>query len=183
MVITSGKDWTKELIEYLQSFAVAGVLAAVIILFIAQSFVVKGESMEPSLHDGERLLIEKITYRFGDPHRGDIVVLKTNTKEKYIKRVIGVPGDIIEIKNNRTYVNGRVISDDFTLEGTADPIGGTWPTYKVPKGKYFVMGDNRNHSDDSRLSVGYLPKRDIVGRACFRYFPLNKIEVLRRPQI
>lgn len=186
MVHTSKSDLTKEIIEYAQSIAVAGLLAAIIIIFIAQSFVVRGESMEATLHDGQRLLIEKISYRFHEPSRGDIIVLKTTTKERYIKRVIGLPGDTIQVKaDGYTYVNSRRVTNDFTLEGTR----GIWPPpqegtqYRVPKDHVFVMGDNRNHSDDSRLSVGYLAEKSIVGRACVRFWPPTAIGLVRRPDM
>jgi signal peptidase I, bacterial type len=133
VVLTPETNIKKEIIEYAQSIAVAIVLAAVIILFIAQTFVVRGESMESTLHDGERLIIEKVTYRFREPKRGDIVVVNTNTPEKYIKRVIGLPGDSIKIENNHVYVNGRQVSDGFTLEGTRDSDTGAWPKYKFPR--------------------------------------------------
>ena len=180
MVHTPDKNLTKEIIEYAQSIAVAGVLAAIIMIFIAQSFVVRGESMESTLHDGERLLIEKVSYRFREPSRGDIIVLKTNTKERFIKRVIGLPGDKVEVKaDGYTYVNGRKLTNTFTLEGTRGISG----PYKVPQKHVFVMGDNRNHSDDSRMSVGYLPDGWIVGRACVRFWPLLEIGLVRRPSM
>ena len=104
-----------EIIEYIQAFAIAIVLAAFIITFIAQSFVVEGSSMEPSLHNRERLLVNKLVYRFRKPAYGDIVVFRypANPKRRFIKRVIGVPGDKVEVRNGYVLLNGRVLDENI----------------------------------------------------------------------
>ncbi|HHW13923.1 MAG TPA: signal peptidase I [Firmicutes bacterium] len=166
--------------EYVEAIVMAVVLAAFIMTFIARSFSVEGHSMEPTLHNGERLLVDELTYRFRDPARGEIVVLRfpADPRMRFIKRVIGVPGDTILLQNGRVYLNGRPLEEGYI----AEPVAGDFGPYVVPPGSYFVLGDNRNHSEDSRFqAVGYVPKRLIVGRAILRYWPPTRIGIVRRP--
>lgn len=164
--------------ELIQSLVIAAVLAFLIITFVAQSFVVDGRSMEPTLHDGERLFVNKFIYRFHPPERGDIIVFspRGDTDKKYIKRVIGLPGETIEIKDGETYVNGELIKEEYINESTDGDFG----TYKVPEESVFVMGDNRNHSADSRYPsiVGYVEYNSIAGKAFWVYWPINKMRVI-----
>ena len=171
--------------EYAEALLISVVLAAVIIVFIAQSFLVEGSSMEPSFHDGQRLMVEKVSYRFTEPNRGDVVVFRYpgDPRRKFIKRIIGLPGDEITIKNGYLHINGQRIEENY-ING---PTYGTYsaPTFGpvlVPEGHYFVLGDNRRNSDDSRYpDVGFVPRRYLVGRAMFVYWPLNQISWIRRP--
>lgn len=166
--------------EYVESILLAVVISCIIIIFFVQSYIVSGASMEPTLYDGERLLVDKITYRFSEPRRGDIVVLDTNKPgPPYIKRIIGISGDHIEIRGGEVYLNGKMLNEPYIKEKTWLASG----SFDVPHGKYFVMGDNRNHSEDSRLGVGYLDKKQIRGRALFRYFPFNRLKHFKRPQL
>jgi len=170
-----------EIIEYVQAFAVAIVLAAFIITFIAQSFVVEGSSMEPSLHNRERLLVNKLVYRFRKPERGDVVVFRypANPKRRFIKRVIGVPGDEVEVRDGFVILNGMTLDEDYTLDLTYGYFG----PKTVPDGHYFVLGDNRNNSDDSRYpDVGFVPMANIVGKAGLIWWPPQRIGLLRNPQ-
>jgi len=170
-----------EILEYVQAFAIAIVLAAFIITFIAQSFVVEGSSMEPSLHNRERLLVNKLVYRFGEPQRGDVVVFRypANPKRKFIKRVIGVPGDVVEIRDGHVILNGQVLEEDYTMDLTYGMFG----PEVVPEGHYFVLGDNRNNSDDSRFpDVGFVPRANIVGKAFVTWWPPREIGLVRRPE-
>ncbi|MCR4427160.1 MAG: signal peptidase I [Firmicutes bacterium] len=164
--------------EYLWPLIAGVILAGFIMTFIAQSYIVEGSSMEPTLHHGERLLIDKVTYRFKEPSRGDIVVLST-PRAAFVKRVIAVGGDHLEIKDGVVYLNGRPMQESYI----AEPTEGEWGPYDVPDGTVFVMGDNRNFSNDSRRGVGFLDVNKIRGRAFIRYYPLHKITLLRRPQI
>lgn len=166
--------------EYVEAIIMAVVLAAFIMTFIARSFSVEGQSMEPTLHNGERLLVDEITYRFREPQRGEIIVLRfpANPRMRFIKRVIGVPGDNLLIQNGRVVLNGRPLEEPYIAEA----VQGEFGPYVVPPGTYFVLGDNRNHSEDSRFqAVGYVPKRLIVGRAILRYWPPTRIGLVRRP--
>jgi signal peptidase I len=171
-----------EIVEYVQAFAIAIVLAAFIITFIAQSFVVEGSSMEPNLHNRERLLVNKLVYRFKEPQRGDVVVFRypANPRRKFIKRVIGVPGDMVEVRDGHVILNGEVLEEDYTMDLTF----GTFGPEVVPAGHYFVLGDNRNNSDDSRFpDVGFVPRRNIVGKAFVAWWPPGEIGLLRTPKL
>lgn len=159
------------------------IVSALVIAFILKTFIfqvalVNQISMEPTLHEGQILIISKLNYLLGNPQRGDIIVLKDNVEKKLlIKRTIGLPGETIEIKNDKAYINGSELNPDYTAEPTYD--NGFLPT-KLPDNKYFAMGDNRTHSRDSRSdTVGLIDRSNIVGKAVFRIWPLNKIGVIR----
>lgn len=164
--------------EFFQSLIIAGILAFLIITFIAQSFVVDGQSMEPTLHDGERLFVNKFVYRFHPPERYDIVVFTPHgaPNNKFIKRVIGLPGETVYIREGVTYVDGMPLIEDFINE----PMIGKFGSFQVPNNKVFVMGDNRNHSADSRIPsyVGYVDYKSISGKAFWVYWPLNKMRII-----
>ncbi|MBM7623212.1 signal peptidase I [Sporohalobacter salinus] len=168
----------REVREFFESVVIAGVLAFFIITFVAQSFVVQGQSMEPTLHNGERLFVDKVSYRFSNPDRGDIIVFspKGSPNKKYIKRVIGLPGDKVMIRKRKVYVNGNPIKEDYTLEKTLGNFG----PYHVPKKHLFVLGDNRNNSADSRYTslVGFVSYDSIEGRAFWVYWPLDNMRVI-----
>lgn len=150
------------------------VMAALIWGFVARSFVVHGPSMEPTLASGERLLVDQITYRFRDPARGEIIVLRNpgNVDETYIKRVIGVPGDVIMVRGGILYVNGRPVEEPYIKARMFEDFG----PYEVPEDHFFVMGDNRNNSMDSRrVQVGPIPRDHIIGRALIRFWPPSRV--------
>lgn len=170
-----------ELREYLEAFVIAVALALFIITFIAQSFVVQGRSMEPTLHHGQRLLVDKLTYRFRPPAPGEIVVFRypADPRRKFIKRIIGVPGDEIMIRDTVVYLNGRPLEETYIY----GPTYGDWGPRKVPAGRYFVMGDNRNNSDDSRFpDVGFVNRDLLMGRAVISYWPVGSIGLLPLPE-
>ncbi len=169
------KSWFRELIE---SVLPALVIVLVVNLFLAQATRVEGQSMEPNLHNNERLIIEKISYRFHPPERGDIVVIRPprHTSVPLIKRVIGLPGDMIEIKLNQVYVNGEPLEEEYLEQ----PTLGTMPARLVPEGHMLVLGDNRGASNDSR-SFGMVPYEDIIGRAWLRYWPPDRFGVIEHP--
>lgn len=155
-------------------------LALFIMAFVARAFTVDGPSMFPTLSSGERLLVEKLTYRLRDPVRGEIVVFKPPSDPSHylVKRVIGEPGDTVEIRNGRIVVNGVVLDEPYARAR----IYGRSAVYQVPEGHYFVLGDNRNNSQDSRSPrVGFIPRRAIVGRAVVRYWPLDRVTLFRTP--
>lgn len=166
--------------EYAEAIVIAVILALFIMTFIARSFSVDGSSMYPTLHHGERLLVDEITYRFREPQRGDIVVFKypANPKAKFIKRVIGLPGDTVLIRDGTLLLNGEPLSEPYLGERMVGDYG----PYVVPPGTVFVLGDNRNYSEDSRYrDVGYVPRDYMVGRAVLRFWPLNRIGVIKKP--
>lgn len=178
-----GKVGEKSVVmEYVESIVIAVLLAMFIMTFIGRSYVVDGSSMVPTLHDGERLLVDKLTYRFSEPERGDIVVFKfpANPKYRYIKRVIGVPGDKILIEGGSVYLNGVRLAEGYVSEPVRERFG----PFEVPEGHIFVLGDNRNNSQDSRYTlVGYVPYKLIEGRALVRYWPLNTLTLIHQPEV
>jgi signal peptidase I len=170
--ITGALSWVRDL-----AFSV--VIAVVLIVFIYQPVKVEGTSMEPGLADNERIFINKFTYKLnlGDIRRGDTVVFwyPADTTKSYIKRVIALPGDRIRIQHGQVYINGSPLVEDYVAERFRDP--GTWAEGRevpVPPGHYFVLGDHRNSSSDSR-SWGWVPRDNIYGKAVFVYWPLDKM--------
>ena len=163
--MVQAKSFARELAESLLS-ALAIVL--VVNLFLAQATRVEGQSMEPNLHPSERLIIEKISYRFTPPHRGDIIVLRRPDRASVplIKRVIGLPGETVEIKDGNVYVDGESLCESYLNQTTL----GNMSRLLVPEGHVFVLGDNRRASNDSR-AFGVVPFDDIVGKAWLRYWP------------
>ncbi len=161
------KDTTKEYFIY--------VCIILLIVFI-RSFIVtpvrvNGESMYPTLKDREIMLLNKIYYRFNDIKRFDIVVVNTKD-EKIIKRVIGLPGETLKIEDNILYINGQEVKEKFLKEETADFDLEDLGVTKIPSDSYFVMGDNRNNSKDSRM-IGPVKKNQIVGKTKLVIFPLS----------
>lgn len=165
----------KEIFSWVKEIAIILLITWLIITFVAQNTKVSGQSMEPTLHDKDFLIINKFIYNFTKPAKGDIIVFphNGNNKELYIKRVIGLPGDEIELKNAQVYVNGAALYEDYISETTIEKGNITFP-FTVPEGEYFVMGDNRNNSRDSRFTdVGTVPLDEIVGKASVRLFPMS----------
>ena len=165
--------------ENVESFAIAVVTILFIIIFVIQSFLVSGTSMVPTLLDRERLIVNKFIYWFATPQRGDVIVLKPpHDTRKYIKRVIALPGQSIEVKNSQVYVDGTALKEPYINEPTRQD----YPLTYVPDGNIFVMGDNRNYSKDSRdPDVGFIPLKNVVGRAIFIFWPLTKVKILFEP--
>jgi signal peptidase I len=162
-------------------FAIAIFLFLYLLVF--QPHKIKGASMDPNFQDGEFLLTDKVTYRFRSPQRGDVIVFKAPLAEgeEYIKRIIGLPGETVSIRNNEIYINDKAIKEKYigpfiVTDGNAFLPEGA--TVTVPAESYFVLGDNRSHSSDSR-AWGFVPKKDINGRAWFIYYPFNKLGVVQ----
>lgn len=147
------------------------------VALVARHFVqmtkVSGNSMFPELHNDDRLLIDKTAYEHSDPKAGDVVVFaEPGTERTLIKRVIGVPGDHIVIRNGEVRINGIVGNDDYTADGATD--GNV--DLIVPEGRYFLLGDNRLHSRDSRAPmIGSVPKESIIGKVSIRLYPPGRV--------
>jgi len=166
----------------------AAVTAILIVVFVIQPVKVEGTSMLPHLHDGERIFVNKFVYALdGWPtkshsigrsvQRGDIVVFwyPNDPNKSFIKRVIGVPGDTVRIDENGTlFINGQVVDEESYLSPDYTKRPQSYPATTIKEHYYFVMGDNRDHSNDSR-SWGQVPEKYIYGEACFRYWPLNQL--------
>lgn len=169
-------------LEIFETLVVFGAIFAAIYLFVAQFHKVSGDSMVPTFHSGDYLITEKVTYRFSEPKRGDIIVLKNprDESEDFIKRIIALPGDTIRIENNSVFINNKQLKESYLPANTPTPFGpflteGT--TIKAGPNQYFVLGDNRTRSSDSR-EWGSITKEEIVGRALFRYWPPKVIGIL-----
>ncbi len=170
------------LIEFFETLVVFGAIFAALYLFVAQFHKVSGSSMIPTFHNGDYLITEKISYKFRNPQRGEVIVLKNPRDESQdlIKRIIAVPGDTIQISYNFVYINGKFLEEYYLPPGTITGPGAFLTQnslIKVGDNQYFVFGDNREHSSDSR-AWGPITKEEIVGRAFFRYFPLSDIGLL-----
>jgi signal peptidase I len=160
--------------ELLESIIPAILIAIVLNLFIVQPTKVRGESMEPTLHTNEYLLVEKISYRLHQPRRGDVVVFKypRDEQENFIKRVIAIPGDTVEIVSGRVSINGQPIVEPYLLQLPRESMAAT----EIPDGKLFVLGDNRLNSNDSR-AFGMVSMDEVVGRAWLRYWPIDQVNL------
>lgn len=175
----------KEGIEWIKAIGFGLVIFVFIKTFFITNYVVEGESMMPTLQDGNKLIVNKIGYQIGDFDRFDVIVFHANEEEDYVKRIIGLPGDKIEYKDDQLFINGkkieepylekqnhiltRKLTEDFTLsEKTGIEI--------VPEGKLFVMGDNRLGSYDSR-QFGYISVEQVVGEVNLRYWPLENMDI------
>ena len=166
-------------VSWLRDLALSVLIAVVLIVFIYQPVKVEGTSMMPTLSDHERIFINKFTYEFGlgSIQHEDTVVFwfPRDTTKSYIKRVIGLPGDRVRIDGGQVFVNGRALVEDYVPEENRD--FSSWrggQEQVVPPDCYFVLGDHRNSSSDSR-SWGYVPRANIYGKAVFAYWPLDKI--------
>ncbi len=152
-----------------------------IITFIGQRTYVSGSSMENTLHHGDNLIVDKLTYRFSKPKRYDIIVFPFRYQEKtyYIKRIIGLPGETIQIQDGVIWIDGEVLQESYGREVMKN-AGLAADMITLGEDEYFVLGDNRNDSTDSRdPSVGVIHKDEIIGRAWLRIWPLDKIGVLK----
>ena len=170
--------------EWIKDIAIAIVIALIVVQFIKPT-IVKESSMEPNFYNNDYLFVSKQAYRWGEPKRGDVVIFKSslvqeNGDEKLlIKRVIGLPGETLDIRDEHVYINGEMIDDSFTMDGTTY---GEIDGLVIPEDEYFCMGDNRDVSIDSRdPAVGCVHVDQMVGRAVFRLFPFNEFGTIDNP--
>lgn len=171
----------KELLSMLIYIGVVLGVTFLIITFVGQRTHVSGESMENTLDNGDQLIVDKITYRFQDPERFDIIVFPFHYKENtyYIKRIIGLPGETVQIADGTIYINGEVLKESYGREVMQDPGIAAEPI-TLGEDEYFVLGDNRNQSSDSRdPSVGLIHRDEIIGRAWLRIWPLDSFGILK----
>lgn len=167
------------IIDFFQTVVVFAAIGTAIYLFVAQPHKVSGASMFPNFHDGDYIMTDKVTYRFSQPKRGDIVVFK-NPRDKsqdFIKRITGLPGDRVAIESNQVLVNGRSLVEPYTNPATATEPGSflqDGQEVTVAEDHYLVLGDNRGRSSDSR-EWGFISKEEIIGRVFFRYWPKETV--------
>ncbi len=174
----------KEMISTLLYLLGVLCLTWLVITFVGQRTEVDGASMEPTLYNGDNLIVDKISYRFRDPQRFDIIVFPFQYEEDtyYIKRIIGLPGETVQIdESGNIYINGEILQENYGKEIiTPAHIGIAEEPIVLGADEYFVMGDNRNNSTDSRTElVGNIKRKDIIGRAWVRIWPFSDIGVLR----
>ena len=165
--------------ENLKIVIIALILAFIIRTFIAEPRYIPSESMLPTLEEGDRLVVEKVSYYFHPPRRGDVIVFEPpiqlrlqgyKKEQAFIKRVVGVGGETVAVVNGKVYINNQSLPEDYTLES---------PSYNlnpiiIPDSQLFVMGDNRNNSNDSHV-WGFLPQSNVIGHAVFRFFPFQRV--------
>lgn len=174
------------LLDTVQTLLIVFAVFLVIYIFLFRPFQVSGNSMHPTFLDKQYILTNIITLKLAPPKQGDVIVFKApNDPEKdYIKRVIGIPEDQIMIKNGNVYVNGKFLDQSKYLKPTVKTYGGSFLKEDVgvvvPAESYFVMGDNRYGSSDSR-EWGFVPLKSIIGKSFFAYWPLDKMEIIKNP--
>ena len=167
-------------LSWLRDLVFSVLIAVILIVFIYQPVKVEGTSMMPTLTDQERIFINKFTYHYGlgSIEHGDMVVFKypLDQTKSYIKRVVGIPGDWIQIVDGQVFLNGKRLAENYVPEEYRDHV--SWSLRQVPKDEYFVLGDHRSSSNDSR-SWGFVERKYIYGKAVFVYWPLEKLGRLR----
>lgn len=174
--------WWRSQRENLILVAIALILAVCIRIFVAEPRFIPSDSMVPTLAVGDRLIVEKVSYKRHQPERGDIIVFRPPTilqqygyrqDQAFIKRVIGTPGQIVTVTEGTVYINDQALREPYI----AEPPNYTLPPVTVPPGTVFVMGDNRNNSNDSHV-WGFLPQENIIGRAWVRFWPLDRTGIV-----
>ncbi len=176
-------SWQDSASDWLVSIIVAVALAFCIRTFLVEPYMVEGSSMYPTLVNHERLIVDKLSYFIGNPKRGEIVVFRFPKDESrdFIKRVIAVGGDTVEMRNGQVFVNGTALQEAYIYKN--DPKGRNLSNYRkavVPEGTIFVLGDNRNNSEDSRFAdVGFVPHKLVKGRALAAFWPLNRMRIIK----
>jgi len=166
--------------ELLEVFLISFLPIFIIYQFFGRPFIVQGVSMEPNFQNGDRLIIDMISYRFNNPERGDVVVFYRRPGDNSIfniKRIIGLPGDHIALRNGDIFVNGKIIQEKYFVSSVYTPAVNR-TDFSLAEDQFFVMGDNRAMSFDSR-NWGPLEKSDIIGPARIRFWPLSELEFFR----
>lgn len=167
------KDKKKnEWLEWGKAIFIAILLAFFLRTFVFATSIVEGESMVPTLEDGERVIFNKFVYLVDEPERGDVVIIKRPLKN-YVKRVIALPGETVKFRDHQLYINGKKYEEAFISEEALNHTGNFGPI-EVPEDKYFVMGDNRAISKDSRNGLGFISEEDIIGRSEFVVYPFDE---------
>ncbi len=174
------------LLDTVQTLLLVFAVFLVIYMFLFRPFQVSGNSMHPTFLDKEYILTNLITLRLANPKIGDVIVFKapTDQEKDYIKRVIGIPKDTVSIRDGDVYVNGKLLDQSKYLAPTVKTYGGSFlrenSPVVVPENSYFVMGDNRSGSSDSR-EWGFVPVNLIIGKSLFVYWPVDKMEIIKNP--
>lgn len=182
MSATHRKSVLKELLYNSLFLLIVLVVTLLVVKYVGQRTTVSGSSMEPMIHDGDSLIVDKISYRFNDPERFDIIVFPFEYQNNtyYIKRIIGLPGETVRIdEEGNIYINGEILVENYGAAVIEDP-GMAYNEILLGETEYFVLGDNRNNSSDSRNpAVGLIDRNRIIGRAWIRIYPFNSFGVIR----
>ena len=175
------KSVLRELVGWLVYILVIVAVTWLIVTFVGQRTRVSGQSMETTLHDGDNLIVDKISFRFRDPKRFEIIVFPYKYEEKtyYIKRIMGLPGETVQVKDGYLYINGEKLEENYGNE-LMNSAGIAAEPIVLGEDEYFVLGDNRNHSSDSREpKVGVIKREDLLGRAWIRIWPLDQFGAIK----
>jgi len=169
----------KETWEWIKAILLAVVLALIVRIFLFEAIVIHQSSMYPTYEEGDRVVIGKLMYHFQEPERGDVVVFRTKDMARpFIKRAIGLPGETVEIHDQAVYIDGEPLDEPYIYQ----PMLGEYGPVVVPEGHLFVLGDNRNNSEDSRYEeVGMIPIKDLRGKVRLRVWPFSRIEWVHNP--
>lgn len=179
------EPWWRSQAENIRIVVIALVIALLLRTFVAEPRYIPSDSMLPTLEQGDRLIIEKVSYNFETPQPGDIIVFHPplqlqrqgyDSNQAFIKRVIAQPGETVAVVEGQVYVNGQSLQETYI----AEPPRYTWGPATVPPGSLLVMGDNRNNSNDSHV-WGFLPTDNVIGRAWFRFWPPARLGQMREP--
>ncbi len=175
-------------LDIIQTIVLALSVFIIIYLFLVQPHQVKGSSMYPNFHDGEFILTNKVSYRFGSPKRGDVIIFKAPAGEpcaeiecEYIKRIIGLPGDRVKVQGGSVFVNGSKLNESYLANGIYVSPGSYLLENlekEIPEGEYLALGDNRSQSRDGR-EFGPISKEDIIGKAWVRYLPFDRVGAIK----
>jgi signal peptidase I len=172
--------------DFLQGIVVILAIMVMIYLFIMSPQEINGQSMDPTFHNGEYILTNKVEFKLNEPKRGDVVIFKSprNKDIDYIKRIIGLPGDTVKLTNSVFFINGAPLDESAYIGPGVFTASGSFLQENseiiIPEGKYFVVGDNRPHSSDSR-EFGPVPVEDFIGKAFFRYWPYDRLGIINNP--
>lgn len=172
--------------EWIKALLIAAALVFFIRWLIFAPFIVEGPSMEPNFYTGERLIVNKLIYKFSNPERGEVLVFRATKDKDYIKRVIALPGEKVRVEGDKVFVNGQLLDEPYLKQALDEAVKQgkpyntrNYPEQTVPEGSIFVMGDNRSNSSDSRdSSVGFVRYEQIVGRADLIFWPFDKISLV-----
>ncbi|MEB5782714.1 signal peptidase I [Staphylococcus pseudoxylosus] len=180
----------KHIIEWVLSILIGIAVALLINTFIFTRYTVSGSSMFPTFHDHDELIVSKLSVPLNKIHRGDVIVFHATKDKDYIKRLIGVPGDKVEYKENNLYINDKYINEPYldtnknnkstkylTKNFNVSDLKHAKSHQTIPKGKYLVLGDNRYISNDSRRALGLVPNDKVIGKVSFRFLPLKDIQI------
>lgn len=164
-------------LDWIKAIVIAVITILILRSFVLTTSIVEGDSMSPTLEDGEKIVFNKIVYMVSEPHRGDIVIIQHSDKN-YVKRIIGLPGETIEVFNHELYINEEKYDNMFVDEQNQNLTADFGP-HSIPSDSYFVIGDNRAISLDSRNGLGYIKKSEVIGKSEFIIYPLDEWQITR----